>query len=110
MVYTPGKVISTASTNLTQIKASAGYIGYLAMTNNGASNAYIKLYDAANPVVGTDIPVHTFEVPRPGSNIPLSDFGINFRKAIWLAITGGIADSDSTAVAAGQVIVNYGCL
>src|SRR5215467_3935784 len=105
MVYIPGKVISAASTNLTQIKVSAGFIGYLAMTNNGASNAYVKLYDKLNPVVGTDIPVHTFEIPNPGSNVSLSSFGMNFSKAIALAITGGIADTDTTPVAAGQVIV-----
>lgn len=111
--YTPGKKISAASTNATVVKASAGTLGYVTATNINASPRYLKLYDkATSPTVGTDTPVHTFLIPgnTSGSGIVVSfpTQGVTFTAGIGLAITTGVADSDTGAVAANELVINYG--
>lgn len=107
--WTPSLVNSAASTNATNVKNSAGQVGVIALTNNAATWAYLKLYDKASaPTVGTDTPVHIVGLP-PGSGqaqgIPA---GLKFTLGIGYAITGGAANSDSTAVAANQVTGTIG--
>jgi len=111
--YTPGKLVSAASTNATSIKSSAGTLGYLTASNINASPRYLKIYNKASaPTVGTDTPVHTFLIPGntagAGTNIPLPPQGIALGTGIAIAITTGAADSDTGAVAASEIIVNYG--
>lgn len=112
---TPGKLISAASTNSTNIKASAGQIYMLTASNTGSAPRYLKVYDKASaPTVGTDTPKFTFLLPTAstaangaGSNIPIPDCGIVFTLGIGIAITTGVADSDTGAVGANEVVVNY---
>jgi len=111
--YTPGKLVSAASTNATVIKAGPGTIGYLAVSSVNAAARYLKLYDKATaPTVGTDTPIHTFIIPGntagAGSNVPVPDEGIRFTAGISFALTTGIQDSDTGAVAANEIVVNYG--
>jgi hypothetical protein len=111
--YTPGKLVSAASTNATLIKSSAGTLGYVTASNINASPRYLKLYNKASaPTVGTDVPVHTFLIPGntagAGTNIPLPPQGIKFATGIALALTTGATDTDSAAVALNEILVNYG--
>jgi cephalosporin hydroxylase len=111
--YTPGKLISAASTNATSVKGSAGKIGYLTASNINAAARYLKIYNKASaPTVGTDTPVHTFLIPGgttgAGTNIPLPSEGIALGTGIAFALTTGAADADTGAVASAEVIVNYG--
>lgn len=111
--YTPGKIISAATTNLTQVKVGSGYIGSLCLFNlNATQNRYLKVYDSASPTVGTTVPVQTYPIPAntggSGSNIPLCGLGLAFANGIAFAITANLADNDATAIAAGEVVVNYG--
>jgi len=111
--YTPGKLISAASTNGTNIKGSAGTIGYMTASNINASPRYLKIYDkATTPTVGTDTPIHTFLIPGntagAGTNIPVPPQGILCSSGIGIGITTGAADNDTGAVAASDIIVNYG--
>lgn len=113
--YTPGKLISAASTNATNVKNAAGTIGYVTASNVNAAARYLKIYNKASaPAVGTDIPVHTFIVPGntagAGTNIPLPPQGINCSTGISFALTTGIADADTGAVALNELAVNYGYL
>lgn len=102
-----GRLISAASTNATSLKASAGLVHGYSLSNNGSSFAYLKLYNkASSPTVGTDTPVRTIMIPPEGGvERPLS-VGIEFSTGIAYALTGGIADADTTAVAANQISVN----
>lgn len=111
--YTPGKIISAASTNATSTKASAGTLGYITASNVNASPRYLKVYNkASSPTVGTDTPVHTFLIPGntagAGTNIPLPPQGIKLDTGIAFALTTGAADNDNTGVAATEIIVNFG--
>lgn len=107
----PSNINSAATTNGTLIKGSAGTLFSINAFNNGGAAAYVKLYNKATaPTVGTDIPVLVIPVPAGSQNQPftLGTLGHRFALGIGLAITGGSADNDTTAVAASQVKVLTG--
>jgi hypothetical protein len=98
---------SAASTNPTSIKASAGTLWSAIVSNINASTRYVKFYNLATaPTVGTSTPVFTVAVPSGGTvTVTGGSNGIRFATGIGLAITAGAADSDTAAVAAGDVKV-----
>jgi hypothetical protein len=104
------RVQSAASTNATSVKASSGNVYSIDVGNSGASDAWLKLYNKASaPTVGTDTPIWSAYLPQGRARTIVFDVSINFATGIAYAITGGGADSDTTAVAAAQVtgIINY---
>jgi hypothetical protein len=110
-VPTMSTISSTNTTNATSVKASAGTVFNILVSNTGSAAAYLKLYNKASaPTVGTDVPVITITVPANGVvcvNPHL--IGIWFSTGIALAITNNAADSDTTAVATAQVksLISY---
>lgn len=109
---TPYFVNSAASTNGALILTGTSGLQALYATNTGASVAYVKLYNKATaPTVGTDVPEMIIPVPAavsgvPGvAQLPIGFSGFRFALGLGIAITGGAADTDTTAVAAGQVKV-----
>lgn len=100
--------ISTASTNATAVKATAGNIVGGTITNNGAEMVYFKIYNKATaPSVGSDIPIFTIGIPKE-STVKLGDIvplGHRYSVGISYAITGGMPIADATAVGAAQVSV-----
>ena len=105
-------VNSAASTNGALILTGTSGLQAFFASNIGATVAYVKLYNKATaPTVGTDVPLMVIPVPAavgtvagfveltPGFN------GYRFPLGLGIAITGLMADSDTTAVAAGQVKV-----
>lgn len=101
-------LISAATTNATSLKASAGTLYSLNAYNNGASAAYLKLFNlAVAPTVGTSVAAMTILLPAGGgSNIFVPAMGLAFGTGIAYAITGLGTTADTTAVAAAQVFVN----
>jgi hypothetical protein len=104
---------SAATTNGALIITGTSGLQSFYATNTGAGAAYVKLYNKATaPTVGTDVPEMIIPIPAaiagvPGVAPPLSlgYLGLRFSLGLGIAITGGAADSDTTAVAAGQVKV-----
>lgn len=104
---------SLATTNgALVITGSSGLQAFWA-TNIGASPAYVKLYNKATaPVVGTDVPVMIIPIPAAVSGVPgvaplpIGFSGFRFPLGLGIAVTGGVADADTTAIAAGQVKVS----
>lgn len=108
--WTPHSRLSVGTTeDETVVKASAGTLGWLVVTNTNASARYIKFYNSTNPVVGTDAPVLRFLIP-PSSNGFTINFGpgVEFTTGISYALVTGVADSDVIEVAANEIIVNLG--
>tara|TARA_R100000541_G_scaffold56507_1_gene65960 strand:- start:800 stop:1258 length:459 start_codon:yes stop_codon:yes gene_type:complete len=107
----PFRLISAATTNATSVKASAGKIVTITgLSTNASTVSFLKIYDKATaPVVGTDVPVMTIPIPThtqgAGIVIPICN-GVTFLNGIALAITGAVSDSDTTAVAADEVVIN----
>ncbi len=92
------------------IKTAAGKLLSLNMTNINASPAYVKLYNKASAPDQNDTPVMVFTVPGntagAGNNPDLGPFGLAFALGIGIRIVTGVADNNTTAVAANEVIVN----
>lgn len=109
---TPYSVNSLATTNGALVLTGTSGLQGLYATNTGAAAAYVKLYNKATaPTVGTDVPLMIIPVPAAAGGVPgvasvATPFqGYRFPLGLGIAITGGAADSDTTAVAAGQVKV-----
>lgn len=106
-VYT---LTTLATTNASSVKTSAGNLYSIVATNLTATTMYLKIYNKASaPTVGTDIPIMT--IPLPANDIKVLEFGrVGIRPSlgIALAVTGGLADSDTTVITAGnKLIVSY---
>lgn len=108
---TPGRLVSAASTNGTVVKASAGTLYTLIVTNLNAAVRYLKVYNSTSVTVGTTTPTWTFAIPASttgaGFNVPIPACGIAFGTGICLGMTTGVADNDTGAVAANEIIANY---
>jgi len=95
-----------------EVKASAGTVYGVWFSNMATSTRFLKFYNAtaASVTVGTTTPVLTLALPGNASDDISGVFsipqGIAFGTAITVAATTGIADNDTGAPAANDVIVN----
>lgn len=96
------RVHSANSTNLTSVVTAATPVYCLFMGNSGGTHAFLKLYDKATaPVLASDTPFATILIP---ANLTVDvEIDAFFTNGIAYAITGGAGDTDTVAVAAGQV-------
>lgn len=104
---TPYFVNSLATTNGALILTGTSGLQAFFASNIGATAAFVKLYNKATaPTVGTDVPEMVITVPATGQVEITPGFnGYRFTLGMGIAITGAAADTDTTAVAAGQVKV-----
>ena len=107
---TPYKLIAIASTNANVVKATGGNLYSIVAIGLTSTVRYLKIYNKATaPTVGTDIPIMTIPIPAntqgAGIAIPFS-MGVNFSLGIGIAITSGLADADTGAVLANDVVIN----
>jgi hypothetical protein len=100
------RIVSKATTNLTQLVTYPGRLDSYVIINTNAAARYVKFYDTVAPVVGTTVPAITLLIPAT-TQVQL-DFanGVFFGNGMWLATTVNIADSDTTAVGAGDLYIN----
>lgn len=96
-----------------EVKATAGTVYGMWVTNTATTTRFIKFYNAtaANVTVGTTAPVITIGVPGNASDDVSGVFGVGgpgwaFGTAITMAATTGVADADTGAPGANEVIVN----
>lgn len=91
-----------------EIKATAGQLYGYYFANTNASARYLKFYNAtaANVTVGTTAPVLTFYLPPTTAGHVEFSHGIAFGTAITAAATTGVADNDTGAPGANEVILN----
>jgi hypothetical protein len=83
------------------------------VTNTASTTRWLKFYNAtaANTTVGTTTPVITIGIPgNTGDDISANfgpgGMGVSFGTALSVAATTGVADADTGAPAANDVIVN----
>lgn len=104
---TPYHLISAASTNATSLKASAGQVYGLALSNTNSSARYFKLYNLASaPTVGTSTISKTIQIPGNATVICAFPRGLYFSAGIAFATTANMADTDTTAVGAGDLSID----
>lgn len=103
-------VNSAATTNAASVKASGANVYGLSIMNTSAATRYVRLYNLATaPTVGTSVPIMVVAVPASSSKEIQYVPAVRFGTGLAVAITGGAAATDSTAVAAGdvQLLVSY---
>src|SRR5579859_5119043 len=90
-----------ASTASVVVKSGPGMIFGIEGFNTSSTAAFVKFFDTSSPTVGVTVPVFRVQIPPVASGpliIPLEN-GKTFGTAISVAVTGGIADSDTSAPA-----------
>lgn len=98
------RIASAVGTNATSVKATAGAVYHIVAANMATSARFLKLYDKASaPTVGTDTPIATIFLPANGGFAELFDIPIGFSTGIAYAITGLVADTDTTAIALNDI-------
>jgi hypothetical protein len=109
---TPYILNSLATTNIALILTGTSGLHAFYATNTGATPAFVKLYNKATaPVLASDVPAMIIPIAAaaagfPGvATLPIGHQGFRFALGLGIAITGAVGDTDTTAVAAGQVKV-----
>jgi hypothetical protein len=107
-------VVTAASTNSAVVKASAGTLYEITISNPTATAAYVKLYNKTTaPTVGTDVPVMTISVPATSATtMPVSlifgQVGKRFATGIGIACTAAAAATDTGVSVIGiQINATY---
>src|SRR4051812_11748720 len=88
------------------VKASAGQVGGWFLSNNASSVRYVKLYDKATAPTSGDTPKLTLLVPANSAANVLAVAGIDFTVGLGVRVTTGVADNDTGAPTANDVVVN----
>jgi hypothetical protein len=93
------------------VKASAGQVYSMWVANTATATRFIKFYDVTSGTAGTGTPVLTIPIPGNSSDDIAGVFnagshGIAFSTGICVGATTGVADSDTGAPGANEVIVN----
>lgn len=104
---TTGTVVTETTPTATTIKASAGKLYSLSVSNPGAAIVYLKVFNSAAVTLGVTPATLNYEVP-PLSTIDLSIemVGLYFAAGIVIAVTGGQALTDTTVIT-DSCAVNY---
>lgn len=91
------------------VKGSAGQLYGWYIYNDGASEVYVKLYNATTGTVTVGSTAADLTIPIPAGSAAnvFNIHGIAFSTAITAAATTGVATADSTAPAANQVVSNF---
>jgi hypothetical protein len=101
---TASRINSLNTTNATNLKASAGNFYEIDVFNNAAYPVYLKIYNkASSPTVGTDTPIWTIPIAAGTGYSKSFAYGFSMATGLSYAITKGQADSDTTAVLAGDL-------
>jgi hypothetical protein len=100
---TAHKIVSAATTNVGQIKSTAGRVLGWNLANTTAAWKYVKLHNVASATAGAAV-AFTIAIPPNGVNVKTIEGGIGFATAISRSIVNGAADTDATAVAVNDVI------
>lgn len=96
-------MVSAATTNVAQIKATAGRVLGYCLSNTTASWRYVKLHNVASATAGAAVAM-TIGIPPNGKAQCNLAQGIGFATAISRSIVTGSADADATAVGVGDVV------
>lgn len=104
---TTTNTVTTASTNAAVIKATAGSLYEVTISNPTATPIYVKFYNKTTaPTVGTDVPVLTIPVPASATNAGTESYvfgsmGKRFSSGIGIATTAAAVATDTAVAVAG---------
>lgn len=102
-------LVGAATTNATNVKASAGQVYAITAFNIGATPIYLKFHNTAGtPTAGASV-TDAFLVPgnTSGAGVVINfDKGIAFSTGIAITTVTGITDASSVAIAADTLLLN----
>lgn len=101
-IYRSLSVIATGAV----VKASAGQMYGYYIANVGSATRYIKLYNKATAPSEADTPVLTFPLPAGAAANVSHPNGVEFATGIGIRATTGVADNDTGAPTANDVVAN----
>lgn len=98
--------ITTASTNAVNIKASAGVLRAVRIFNKAAAPIYVKFHNTAGtPTAGSGV-VYTVACQAGlRADVVIAGGGRSFATGIGMTVVTGLDDSDATAVALNDAII-----
>ena len=96
-------VVAAGTTNVAQIKATAGRVFGWCFSNTSAGWRFVKLHNVASATAGAAV-LQTIGIPPGGKAECSFPIGLAFATAISRSIVTGSADADATAVTAGDVV------
>lgn len=100
------RVVAGASTNATVAKASTGHLYGFDIYNASGAVSYVKFVNKASaPTAGSETVAYTVAIPTVSSHRVWFPEGIAFSTGISFFTVTGFADSNSTAVAANDLII-----
>lgn len=103
------KKLAANTTNSTSVKGAPGCVYHIVVSNLTASAKFLKLYDKATaPTVGTDTIKATIPVQANNTLVVDLSEGMNFTAGIAYGLTGAVGDSDTTALAANDMVLTLG--
>lgn len=107
----PFHKITTASTNSTSVKGSAGQVVSIVAGNPGGTGAVLKFYDNAGaPTCNTATVAFTVLIPGQTSSAGYGNViveppqAVSFLNGIGICVTGAVADNDNSNAPANVVI------
>ena len=105
--FSKSRLVALGTTNATNVKASAATLAGFSIINVAGAARFVKFYDLASaPVVGTSAIALTVELLATTQVSQFfGDAGIAFTAGLGYSTTQFIADSDTTAIAAGDIIM-----
>ena len=107
---TLGTLVAPLTVAATVVKATAGKLYSISVGNAQTTAVYLKVYNAASVTLGTTSPIQNYLIPGGTTggtfNVDINDTGLYFSTGICIAVTGGQALLDSTALTTAAV-VNY---
>lgn len=99
-------LVTAATTNANNVKASAGQLYGVHVFNNAAYPVFVKFHNTAGtPTPGSGV-VFTVGVQAGTQRDVQSTFGIAFGTGIGLSVVQGITDADTTAVALNDAVID----
>jgi len=101
-------IITATAVAVVQVKASAGRLTMLHISNGAANVGYLHLINNAAATTTTASVMNIAIPPTAGASIPVSlpDGGLFFSAGIAYTVSGAIASADATALTAPAIAIN----
>jgi hypothetical protein len=104
--------LSAASTNATVVKSSPASVGLITVFHigggggGGNDNRFVKIYNKATTPTSSDTPILTLVVHRNETAVIAPAIPLFLSEGLSYRMTANYADSDNTAVSAGELAIN----
>jgi len=102
--------LSAASTNATVVKSNPASVGLITVFHIGGGvgndNRFVKIYNKATAPTSSDTPILTLVVHNNQTTAIVPAIPLFLSEGLSYRMTANYADSDNTAVSAGELAIN----